>query len=320
MATEDDEGIGSMLSASNFKRGLCWILLTISMGGYLFLYVVMPLCCEEEHNTLREIVKTLTDAIFIGGLAGAIINTAQNMNLFKRELKSLLYGEDFLKIRSDSPNIWKKFTETLYAAKYGNLPPKLVETLQELYLENPIYILNRSTSVRIEWGNTERTRIITRVVDVFTLVTNTTKEIEYDSTTSINTTNEQDAIKTSILEYKVGGNSIEVTSQKDKDGPLEYPATSQKIKLSGSKQYSIIKRVEQEYSFLHDFTYAMKARYPISDFTLDFIFPNDMQILFYDRGTLNGFEILTKETGHLVAKSKGLILKRQGYLIAMREM
>lgn len=319
MAKEDqDQGVLGMLSAYSFQRGLCWILLVISIFGYVFLYVVMPLCCDGNHEMLREIVKTLTDAIFIGGLAGVIIDTAQNMGLFKRELESLLYGKDFLKIRSDSPQIWRKFTETLYAAKYENLPPRLVETLEELYLENPMYILNRSTSVRVDWANKERTRISTQVVDMFTLVTNTTKETEYESTTSI-VTDEDNAIKTSILEYKVAGNSIEVSSHKDKDGPLDYPASSQKIKLSGNKQYPITKRVEQEYPFLQDFTYAMKARYPICDFTLDFTYPEDMQILFYDRGTLNGFEILAKETGHLVAKSKGLILKRQGYLIAMHE-
>lgn len=320
MATEDkDEGIGGMLSAYSFKRGICWILLTISIGGYLFLYWLMPLYCEGNHDTLREIIKTLSDAIFVGALAGVIIDTAQNMNLFKRELASLIYGKEFLKIRSDSPKIWKEFTEVLYAAKYENLPPKLVETLQKLYLENPMYMLNRSTSVHVEWGNKERTQIITRIVDVFTLITNTTDETEYDSTTSI-VTDEKDVIKTSVLEYKVGGVPLEVTTHKDKDGPLEYPASSQKIKLSGSKQYSITKKVEQEYSFLHDFTYAMKARYPICDFTLDFMYPDDMRILFYDRGTLNGFETLTKDTGHLVVKSKGLILKRQGYLIAMHEI
>ena len=321
MATqEQDQGLQSMMSFHNLKKGLCWILLVVSIIGYIFLYVVIPRYCSGNHETLREIVKTITDAVFIGGLAGVIIDTAQNLGLFKNELKSLLYGKDFLKIRSDSPQIWKDFTETLYAAKYENIPPRLVETLQELYLpDNPMYIANRSTSVRIEWGDKERTKIITRVVDVFTLVTNTIKEIDYDSTTSINTKDKKDAIKTSVLEYRVGGNALAVTTREDKDGPLEYPATSQTIKLSGSKKYTITKRVEQEYSFLDDYTYAMKARYPISDFTLDFIYPDDMQILFYDRGTLNGFEILTKETGHLVAKSNGLILKGQGYVIAMRE-
>ena len=145
------------------------------------------------------------------------------------------------------------------------------------------------------------------------------EKIEANFDYSINVEEKDNGIKTSVLEYRVGGIPVDVTSHNDTNGPFKYNDYSYKIKLSGRKQYDIVKKVIQEYSFLHDFTYAMNAKYPISDFTLDFSYPEDMRILFYDRGTLSGFETLTKEVGHLVVKSKGLILKRQGYLIAMRE-
>lgn len=313
-------GIYWLLSMENLKRGSAWIALIVGGILYIFYFWIIPTFFEGTSDIVMNILETFAEVLVVGGVAGTLVNTAKDMGLFKHELEDLLYGKDFLKNRLDAPKIWRNFTETLYAAKFENIPPRLVETLQKLYLpDDPMYISTRSTSVSIKWGNEARTMIKVQVVDVFTLVTNTTEDVEYGSTTSINVEEKDNGIKTSVLEYRVGGIPVDVTSHNDTNGPFKYNDYSYKIKLSGRKQYDIVKKVIQEYSFLHDFTYAMNAKYPISDFTLDFSYPEDMRILFYDRGTLSGFETLTKEVGHLVVKSKGLILKRQGYLIAMRE-
>ena len=308
-------GIYQLLSMENFKRGSAWIALILGCILYLFVFWLIPAYFQETNAVVCKIIETFAEVLVVGGVAGTLVNTAQNMGIFKDELKEIIYGKDFLRKRNDLPTIWEEMTDVMYKSRFDYIPPTLIKTIRKLYLpENPTFVQNRVSTIRLEWVNKSKKLVSLAANDSFEFIQGPEPQQTYKSSVSIDTkglTKEDYFYK---LSYKANGQACETITKEETKGGLVYWRNT--VKLPNKGTCSIERSTQQQFSLQNDHVYSTFATIPINGFVLDFSYPKDLHAMFYNMGTTDDFEIIEQTEGHLVARSKGLILNKQGYLIA----
>ena len=308
-------GIYSLLSSNSLRRGSAWIILIVGLVLYLFVLWLIPSYFTSTSESVVKILETIAEVFVVGGVAGTLVNTAQNMGVFQDELKDIIYGKDFLRKRNDVPEIWEEMTTVMYQSRFNNIPPALIKTVRELYLpENPTCVQNRVSSIRVEWADKSKKLVSVIANDAFEFIPGTTKETSYPASMAINIHGLTKEDYSYEIAYKVDGEACESkTKEEQKEDDVLWKTI---IKLSGKESYYIERTTKQVFSLNNDHVYSMHATIPINGFMLDFSYPKELHAIFNNMGTTDDFEIVDHKDGHFVARSKGLILKKQGYLIA----
>lgn len=308
-------GIYSLLSKDKFQQGYAWIVLIVGVVLYVFVFWLIPNYFEGTSPTVTKILETIAQVLVVGGVAGTLVNTAQNMGVFQEELKDILYGKDFLRKREDVPEIWEEMTKVMYQSRFENIPPSLIKTIRKLYLpENPTYVQNRISSVHVEWVDKSRKIVSVIANDAFEYIPGTSQEAVYKSSMAIDIHGLSKEDYSYEVSYKVDGE--EYDSKRIEEQVGEEICWRNIIKLRGKDSYFIVRTTKQKFSLENDHVYAMNATISINGFMLDFTYPKDLHAIFSNMGTTDDFEIVEHQDGHIVARSKGLILNKQGYLIA----
>ena len=307
--------IYSLLSKNNFKHGVTWIILIVGLVLYLFVFWIIPAYFSGTNPIVLHIIETFAEVFVVGGVAGTLVNTAQNMGVFQDELKDIIYGKEFLKKRKDVPEIWEEMTTVMYQSRFNNIPPSLIKTIRELYLpENPTCVQNRISSIRLEWVNKSKKIVSVIANDAFEFIPGTIEESVYKSSMAINIQGLTKDDYSYEVAYRINGEDCESKTKESLKDNENYWKTI--IKLAGKDSYFIERSTKQTFSLQNDHVYSMHATIPINGFMLEFTYPKDLHAIFNNMGTTDGFEIVSHNDGHLVARSKGLILNKQGYLIA----
>lgn len=299
----------------NLKRGSAWIALIVGGILYVFYFWIIPEFFNGTNENIKNIVETFAEVLVVGGIAGTLVNTAQDMGIFKDELKEILYGQDFLRRRNDLPEIWEEMTNVMYKSRFNYIPSTLIKTIRNLYLpENPTFVQNRVSSIRLEWVNKSKNIVSLVAKDSFDFIQGHHPQNVYKSMVGINIkglTKEDYFYKVS---YKVNGQTCETITKEDiNDNTLCWKST---VKLPNESNCSIERSTHQQFSLQNDHVYSTFATIPINGFVLNFSYPKDLDIMFLNMGTTDDFEITDQREGYLVARSKGLILNKQGYIIA----
>jgi len=309
------KGMFSLLSRDNLSRGGTWIALIVGIIMYLFVFWLIPEYFQGTSERLIKILETIAQVLVVGGVASTLVSTAQNMGVFQDDLRDIIYGKDFLKKRKDVPELWEEMTTVMYKSRFDNIPPTLIKTIRELYLpEDPTCVQNRVSSIHMEWKDKSK-KIVTVVAhDAFEYTPGSTQDSVYKSSMAIDTIGLQKEDYFYEISYKIDGESCDTKTKEELDGTILQWKNI--IKLSGKESYLVERTTKQAFSLVNDHVYSMFATKPINGFMLDFSYPEELHAIFSNMGTTDGFEVVEHKRGHLVARSKGLILKKQGYLIA----
>ena len=313
--SKEGRGIYSLLSKNNLKQGYAWIVLVVGIVLYLFVFWLIPEYFQGTNGSVVKIIETIAQVLVVGGVAGTLVNTAQNMGVFQDELKDILYGKDFLRKRDDVPQIWEEMTKVMYQSRFENIPPSLIKTIRKLYLpENPTYVQNRISSVQVEWDDKSKKIVSVVANDAFEYIPGTSQEAIYKSSMAIDIHGLSKEDYSYEASYKVDGDEYDSKKFEEKVG--EEMHWKNILKLTGKDSYFVVRTTKQKFSLENDHVYAMYATIPINGFMLDFSYPKELHAIFSNMGTTDDFEIVEQQEGHIVARSKGLILNKQGYLIA----
>lgn len=277
----------------------------------------------EWKNIVVEILSQAGNVLLVGAALGYITYAAQLLGYFKQDMIDIMYGDKFLEKRNDIQDIWSRVTKRLFNSKFKNISDDLLNLIKDNYLpqDNSIYYKGYTSAVDLLWDKSGfQDDIIVRTTNTFTLIAEKKDEIKIPWRTWTNASkNSRDPYSLQILEYSVNG--ADVTNDRvpkhneTKNGEHFY---EEYIPLKGTERYDVHNIIEKKYSLNDDFIRAFRASYIMDGLTLDVTHPEDMEIQFISRGTINQFKIINQTATHLCARYEGLILPQQGYVIAIR--
>lgn len=303
-----------MFSKDGWKRALGWIALVVGLIAFVTAFII-----GEEHSLWYDILMKAGDVLVIGAVVGYLTNTAQFLGIFKKEIQDIVYGKEFLKVRNDLENVWEKVTKEMFKSKFPAINKELMVNIKQTYLpvENKIYYNDYTTTIELEWADKERNIIKVRHHVNFEMIAESTNKITFPLKSWIDIDGlDNTDYSVSVSDYKVNDEPAKIVSTTNEiRGKQHY--FEQVVELKGDNKYEISKVIEKKYSLDKDFTIGFRALYIINKMTVNFKCPNDINFMFYSRGTIDEFKVLSETKDSFTRKYKGIIFKNQGYIIAL---
>lgn len=301
--------ISKIFSTESLRKAWPWIFLIIGVALYVYGY-------RELNTNWAEIAIEIANILIVGVVLGFVTNAAQFIGIFKSDLQDIIFGEEFIKKRSDLQKVWENISKHLIKHKFSAIHKKLFPAIQE-YLpkdENQHYD-NYHRTTKIEWHDKDNGLIRVNDDISFNLIAEKEKTVKYPiATWSIVPEEHKDSI-THKLKVYVDDKEVETSKETSyENGNLCHKEI---LKLSGSDSYEICYSREKIYNINDDNYIGFKARFITTNLMLDFEYPADIGAIFVERGVQHDFKDIGSKLGKIKKKYNGVIFPKQGFIIVL---
>lgn len=109
------------------------ILIVSIVVGLICLLIGYTDLLLDVNNGLKELFKVVGTTILASGVFMAIAKSHQFTNIFKDELREVIYANEHLELRNDLQDIWLKVSDALCKQKFV-INKDLLEKVKENYL------------------------------------------------------------------------------------------------------------------------------------------------------------------------------------------
>lgn len=303
-------------------------ILMVSLAfGFLFLAFGYTDMVIDGDNKWKEVFKVMGTIILSSGVFMAISKSYQFTNIFKDELRKVIYAEEHLENRTDLDVLWQKITDALCKRRFSNITNKLIRNIKDYYLpiNQDYYYKNYDLDIDVEYDPLNSGYVyVTEEIKV-TIVTENKKECNYNFKSSIPFPKNDAGLTFYCLEeLKINDKKIDLSKQgglqeTKKEG---YLSTSFKYKcIPGKQEYNIVRREKKRYALSVNPYRLHKAICLYHNFSLDLSYPKNMDIEWIDMGVLGKWSQSHKDTqahNRIKANYNGLIFRNQGFLLMYR--
>lgn len=291
-----------------------WKLLILIIIIYIGLKIF-----EKEYPVPCLVAEKITDIVVIGVIWAMIVDGGQLMGVFKRELEVLLYGEEFMAEGLKLDKIWYNLSRKLCKEKFGDLQPKLFETLRKYFPKDKCYYERYDFHTTIAWED-DSTRERMRVTDTVTIVLAPDDDAAFTHKITVRTPiADRLRYSSEIREMKINSEPWNVEGKYDNNGTNGgWSRNIYELSLGGKNKYKIEYTRVSTYSFNDDNCKGVIAQYIVKNMTVSLTLPDGLEAFFVDGGTLHGFEDVRQgDQRRIEKKSKGIILPHQGYMFVL---
>lgn len=297
---------------------------------YLILGIVMILVgfnnlLGESFSHALEVTGT---TIISGSVFVSIIKSKQFTEIFKEQLHDIVYCENHFNNRKDIPQIWEKASKALYNDKFPELSNNLEETLKKyLPISSTKYFENYEYKIDISFDTEHLDYINLKEEENFTIKAENTSSTDYTSSAVFNKSSNNDLISFyQLLDFKVNGKS---SMPNNNEFTVINNNTEAKIiakhkrSFTGKKEYLIEKQEWKRYSLKNENTKSHTCRWIFNNYKMEIIHPKELEVKFYENGTLGNFNIKLRDIGNnlrtLTCEYKGIMLPSQGVRLIFRD-
>ena len=308
-----------------FQLRLALPTILLLAGAFLFFACTFDwFDLEVPHKTLFKILEKLGDLILISSVISFLIDSAEYMGLFKRELETVIYDTKFLSKRNDIEEIWVGVSKVLFQSKFPQISTNLMMAVKNYYTPDDQLKLNYYDDYRITYTvsydseNPDNICVVSNTS--FMLNVEDCNEFEFPMKywTCVEESS-QSTVETIMKAISINNKKLEDLDEPVKSYDNGMICYNFKIKLKGETKYHIEQTINQTYSLNDDNYLAFRARWLVNDMRIQLFHPDDMQILFINRATANGFKTNHNKDTFKEYEYRGLILKHQGYIIILNK-
>ena len=107
---------------------------------------------------------------------------------------------------------------------------------------------------------------------------------------------------------------VKITESKYENNEIKYEC---KLPLGGDTKYKIKQTITKKYSLQDDNFIGFFAKWLVCGMRIKVFYPKELGILFVNRGVMGSFEPLDIREKFIEYEYKGMILKRQGYILTI---
>lgn len=310
----------------NILKSYSWIPLLI-LGAILVILSYVPYFIEKSF--LSEGFYSIGTTIITAVVFLTIVKSNQFSEIFKKQLRSIIYCSEHLEKRKDIRQLWLNTSKAMYEKNFPELCEKLEDNLEKyIPIDSSKYYENYVYKVDISFDKENHNYIILCENESFDLISRTKKEIEYNSSCVFEREDYKEIITTyQLKEFKINKKIIKC---KEPELIIDYNFKGKKIavkhvrNLSGENKYSIEKEELKKYSLKVENTKAHTCAHIFHNYTLEVTHPKELEVKFYENGTLNNFEKKQiRNIGESLVQRfeyKGIMFKNQGTRMIFRDM
>jgi len=304
-----------------FKNRFFWLLFAGTLLLIFGYFDIIP----NEFNNIKEIFKIIGTASLSGGFFMFLTKSKIFTDIFKEELRKVIYAEEHLSKRKDLEDIWENVTQELCNKKFKDISSKLQKNVKDYYLplNHEYYYKDYKLDVDFEYDTENEGYIIVNEDHSVIVVAEDDKEFIYRFKSTIPFPEDEQNKLTNIelIELKVNDKlipyniGIEMKMKRSSNilfSDFKYNCGDIK------KEYHITRTIKKRYDLKSNPDYGMLAVWLYQNFSLNLNYPKNMDIKLLDYGVLGSWvpRLVTTAYGKkLKANYKGLIFRNQGFLI-----
>ena len=313
-------------SKDSFRRALPWIL--FGLGG-VFLTIGIFAVNEKDHENWKYFWIKLGEIMLISGIFSYLTTIAEFIGVFKTTVQNILYSYHYLENHKKIDDIWNKVTKALLKSKFPSISDKLLKTITDHYLpiEDGIYYENFKIDLNIDWDGNDQQFVKTQETFSFNLHTESTDLILLPISTWLNVAGlkENTDYYLKLTNCIVNGSAVKNPSynpdSKEDNHQCVLLHSSGSLELKGSNAYYVQYTKEKRYLFDNDSDKSFRAKFIVNNLDVSVTFPgDDLSAKLICRGTALDYKCIHNSNGKLVYRYDGLILPRQGYVLAFNRI
>lgn len=303
-----------LLSQQYFFSALFWVIAGI---GVLALIVGIITNIYGNLVTISNIAFRISEACIISVLISVISKSSYFVDFFCEILEDIVYSAGHIENRSDKEDIWERITTCLFKDKIPGLHHEISTTIKNNYIPTSeiTYYNNYRQIIKLTWVDRERRILKSEDAFSFDLHTNNEQEFSFERTTwkpkYLN--KEYDGVR-KVSMYKVNGKDCSSLLTSHSNEP-DKEIVTYTIVLKGSLVYHIEQKTERTFCLDDDPYSGFKAKWLVNNMDVRIKHPIDLDVTYISRGTTTDFNIVKKEEDSLDIEYKGLILRKQGYIL-----
>lgn len=307
---------------TNIKNGLRVAIpyILISIGIFTLAYSVFG---TFEDTRFKELMGGLGKSILIGGIFSFGLKTIQFLGVIKNELSEVMYCDPkYLSKRSDLAQLWENISKVLFKNKFPKISTAITHDVRKLYFptDHVLYYDDYKQTVEIELIDSEKQIVKVTQYSQYIVYPKDKTSFKQETTNTIKFNDSANEVSFNITKFKINGKEeLPIVSQK-LDLDEKTLKTNFYFVLEGQDYYKYDTVIEKQYSLLYDNIISTKKDYLIHDFNLKIILKGDLDIQFYELGTLHQFNKITVHSAsYKEFDYKGIIYPKQGYLLLIKK-
>ena len=303
-----------------FNLKIIGIPIAFFVGAILFLWCIFFPFNDEYPKSFIFASKT-GEILLISTFLSFFTSAADFMGFFKKSVEDVIYDAKHLEQRKDIVGIWVRVSEVLFESKFPQIRKRLMETIKKNYLpaNGVVSYSNYKCTYTIDFDNTDSDYIIVKHEINFKLHAADKKEFTFPLRSSTCCCSEEGKknLMVDSENIKVNGNTIKSKRKCEQSGDdIRYVY---EVKLKGSTEYFIEQILNKKYKLEEDNYLGFQAKWLVNGMNIQLLCPEEkITPVFLHRGTSDDF-IVKNRKGFLESNYKGLILRRQGYIIILNK-
>ncbi len=299
-----------------FRLAAPIVFLTFGILFEIFGYVL----CGSELSW-SDVWVNLGNLLLASVLFSFLTSCVEYIGVFRKNLSEIVYSTDYLVKRKDIEEIWERVSMIMFRSVFPNLHHRLFDTIKNTYFpqDGVAYYENARCVYDIQYADEGRENVVIRQEIEFEIIAIDENEFPFTIWNSARARNDGD-FQIRVASCKIDGkdmtSSCVVTRLESDSGKQDNQIT---VKLKSRKRYNFQQVIEKRYNIKYDNTIGYKAKWLVNNMRVQVFHPEDLRIEFIDRGTTANFRELKRTENFLEYEFKGLILRRQGYLLILNK-
>jgi hypothetical protein len=303
-----------------FKQFLFWSLLF----GIIF-FVLGYGEFDWVNNMFESIFKAISSILLSGGVFMFLAKSYQFNNIFKDELRKVIFADEHLDQRADLDDIWEKVSEAICRRKFSSISKKLQNNIKDFYLpvNQDFYFKDYNYDIDISYKEHEKNYINLKETTEAEIISHDKEKLVYKFKSKIpKPENDNDLTQYSLEDVFINNNKIDIKNDPkanfniiDKD---DFLSVNFSYELKGSLTYTVKKIENKTYNTKCNPYKGHEAAWIYQNFFLDVTYPKDMPMELINMGVLSNFNVDNrnlKDVNRMKAKYSGLIFPKQGFLL-----
>lgn len=292
----------------------------ILFGGVL--YGLGELSITKEYPFLVSSFNAVGSTVITATVFVTIVKSKQFTDIFKKQLRKIVYCEEHLSLRKDLEAIWERASLALCEEKFDSISKELHANIKKFYLPiaHDYYYKGYELESEIDYDSTNDDYIVLSEENKTTIVSADAKQpIVYTFGTTIPIPrNDEKMTSYELNEISINGtilvdhNKYLTISRNDKELRVDFKYT-----CFGKPEYEIIRKEKKRYSLdVNSFKGHLSVGI-YKNFKIKINYPLELHLEWLDIGTVNEWTVTRKKGKHsktLIGEYKGLIFNSQGFI------
>lgn len=302
------------------KSKVFWMFMLSLLGVGLYILGIFV----WDNGITHEVLFQIGNVVIVSGVIGFLSNASTFLGIFKKDIQSVVYGEELLANQKDVTTYWKTASKQMFKNKFPDIHEEFLSVIEaNLPKDEVSYYKDYEMNSIMEWD--DESNYMVKVTDYveFDLVADSESKFTYPLKNWIKTTNKGANISSTMVSFKVNGEERVKDINKNKKEPIIEDGERREefdIQLKGKKSYHIAYHIEKKLCLLEDHCKGFKAKYIVKNCRLNLEVPENVHIQFESRGTLNAFMDRGKQRSNKISKIyQGILLPQQGFIVAYQK-